>query len=163
MLYLVLAFSFILIYVVDKLLMLHFYKKPKHYDQQPLLFLIQTLKFAILLHLIIGSFIYSNNSIFQTSVPPQASNLGSHSIFFLTCHLLIYILLSSGTPILTKLGYLNPIATKEEAQPIEQSNYFNQIFLEYLDKFYKRTTKEISECHTLVDNEDLELDLFNEI
>jgi hypothetical protein len=108
-----------------------------------------------------GSFMYSTNSIFQTD-PAQASKLSSHTVFFLTCHVLIYIVLNSGTPILVKLGYLNPI-TKEEATPMEQSNYFNQIFLEYLDKFYKRTTKEISECHTMVENEDLELDVFNEI
>jgi len=85
---------------------------------------------------------YSNNSIFQTN-PARSSKFSSHTIFFLTFHVLIYIALNSGTPILVKLGYLNPV-TKEEDKPIEPSNYFNHIFLEYLDKFYKRTTKEIT-------------------
>ena len=124
------------------------------------------MKFAILLHLIVGSFMYSKNSIFQTASanPAQSSVFSSHLIFFLVSHLLIYIVLNSGTPILAKLGYIKPVTKEEDLKPFqEQSNYFNQIFLEYLDKFYKRTTKELSACQNIVENEDLELDLFNEI
>lgn len=117
-------------YVIDKVMMLYFYKKPKHHDEKPLLFLVQALKFAILLHLIVGSYMYSNNSIFQTN-PTQSSKFSSHTVFFLLSHILIYIALNSGTPILVKMGYLNP-STPEADKPIQPNNYFNEIFLEYL-------------------------------
>ena len=54
------ALNFFIIYWIDKFLLLRFFKKPKNYDEQSILFSVDLMRYAFLFHLVIGAFVYSN-------------------------------------------------------------------------------------------------------
>jgi len=54
------ALNFFIIYWIDKFLLLRFFKKPKNYDEESILFSVDQMKYAFLFHLVIGAFVYSN-------------------------------------------------------------------------------------------------------
>ena len=62
-LFLITAFNFMLIYWVDKWLVLRFYRTPKNYDEVCINFSIEEIKYSFIFHFIIGAVVYSNEKI----------------------------------------------------------------------------------------------------
>mmetsp|Transcript_29381 Transcript_29381/g.44380 ORF Transcript_29381/g.44380 Transcript_29381/m.44380 type:complete len:131 (+) Transcript_29381:2788-3180(+) len=58
------AVDFFLIYWVDKILILRFYKRPKNYDETCLSFSLSQLKNAFYFHLVLGLIAFSNSRVF---------------------------------------------------------------------------------------------------
>ena len=59
--------NFTIIYWVDKILLLRFYRKPNNYDSQSVEFSVNEIKIAYLFHFFIGAFVYSNDRILSNS------------------------------------------------------------------------------------------------
>ena len=63
-LYLIFATNLFVMYWVDKVLILRYYRLPKNMDERPILFVLNMMKYAFFVHLGIGTIMYSNNRIF---------------------------------------------------------------------------------------------------
>jgi hypothetical protein len=59
--------NFIIIFWVDKWLLLRFYKTPKNFNEKSILFTISEMKLAFIFHFIIGIIAYSNDRILSKS------------------------------------------------------------------------------------------------
>mmetsp|Transcript_28228 Transcript_28228/g.42721 ORF Transcript_28228/g.42721 Transcript_28228/m.42721 type:complete len:131 (+) Transcript_28228:1693-2085(+) len=68
MLFLVSAVNFFIIYWVDKVLILRFYKTPKNYNEKTIKYTISNLKWSFLFHAVVGFIIISNDKILGTEV-----------------------------------------------------------------------------------------------
>lgn len=62
-LYLICVINFTIMYWVDKYLLLRFHRIPKNYDEKTINFALNQMKFAFVLHAIIGFFMISNDAI----------------------------------------------------------------------------------------------------
>ena len=62
-LFLICVFNFTIMYWVDKYLLLRFHRIPKNYDEKTINFALTMMKFAFVLHAIIGFFMISNDMI----------------------------------------------------------------------------------------------------
>ena len=67
LLFVITACNFTIIYWVDKILLLRFYKTPKNYDEQSIMYSLHEMKFGFLFHFVIGSLVYSNDRILSSS------------------------------------------------------------------------------------------------
>jgi hypothetical protein len=56
-----------IIFLVDKYLLLRFYRTPKNYDEQSIEFSIGDMKYSFLFHFIIGLLVFSNDRILSNS------------------------------------------------------------------------------------------------
>ena len=59
--------NFLIIYWIDKFLLLRFFRTPKNYDQESIFYTISEMRTAILFHFIVGLFVYSNQKILTNS------------------------------------------------------------------------------------------------
>jgi hypothetical protein len=57
------ALNFFIIYWIDKYLLLRFFKKPKNYDEESILFTVDQMKYSFVFHMVLGAFVYSKNTI----------------------------------------------------------------------------------------------------
>jgi len=64
-LYIILAVTLSIIYVVDKFLILNFHKRTKVVGDRALYHFVEMLKVGILLHIITGSLMFMNKNIFD--------------------------------------------------------------------------------------------------
>ena len=62
-LFLITAVNFVLIYWVDKWLVLRFYRTPKNYDELCINFSLEEIKLSFVFHFIIGAIVFSNKKI----------------------------------------------------------------------------------------------------
>ena len=62
-LFLITACNFLIIYWIDKILLLRFYRTPKNYDETCINFSLNEMRFSFLFHFIIGAVVFSNNKI----------------------------------------------------------------------------------------------------
>ena len=62
-LFLITAVNFMLIYWVDKWLVLRFYRTPKNYDEVCINFSLEEIMLSFVFHFIIGAIVYSNEKI----------------------------------------------------------------------------------------------------
>jgi ABC-type uncharacterized transport system permease subunit len=106
-LFLMAIVNFTIIYWVDKILLLRFYRKPKNYDAQSIQFSVDEMKYSFLFHFVIGAFVYSNDrilsnsgSVGSTEMITETTDLGSgqkeiQSIFDLgrynSLHVIVFI------------------------------------------------------------------------
>jgi hypothetical protein len=65
--YIITAVNFMIIYWIDKVLLLRFYKSPKNYDEQSINFALGQCYYAFLFHFLIGSLVYSNDQILTST------------------------------------------------------------------------------------------------
>ncbi len=68
MLFFVSAINFIIIYWVDKVLILRFYKTPKNFNEKTIQYTISNLKWSFLFHAFIGFIMISNDKMLQSEV-----------------------------------------------------------------------------------------------
>ena len=61
--YMITAGNFVIIYFIDKVLLLRFYRTPKNYDEMSINFSLNMMYYAFIFHFIIGSLVYSNDLI----------------------------------------------------------------------------------------------------
>lgn len=66
-LFLITAINFVIVYWIDKWLLLRFYRTPKNYDEICINFSLNEMKIAFIFHFILGSAIYSNDKILTSS------------------------------------------------------------------------------------------------
>jgi len=66
-LFLITAINFLIVYWIDKWLLLRFYRTPKNYDEICINFSLNEMKIAFIFHFILGSAIYSNDKILTSS------------------------------------------------------------------------------------------------
>lgn len=59
--------NFVIIFWMDKTLLLRFYRLPKNHDETAIKYSLDMMKYAVLFHFIIGAFMYSNDRIISTS------------------------------------------------------------------------------------------------
>jgi hypothetical protein len=59
--------NFTIIYMIDKYLLLRFYKIPKNYNEQCIKFAISEFKYCFIFHFIIGMLVYSNEKILSST------------------------------------------------------------------------------------------------
>ena len=57
------AINFFIIYWIDKYLLLRFFKRPKNYDEESILFTVDQMKYSFIFHMILGAVVYSKNTI----------------------------------------------------------------------------------------------------
>jgi hypothetical protein len=62
-LFLITATNFMIIYWIDKWLLLRFYRTPKNYDEMAINFSLNEMKFAFIFHFFIGAMVFSNEKI----------------------------------------------------------------------------------------------------
>ena len=67
MLFLICVINFTIMYWVDKYLLLRFHRIPKNYDEKTINFVLTQMKFAFILHSIIGFIMISNDAILTPS------------------------------------------------------------------------------------------------
>lgn len=67
-LFMVYATNLFVMYWVDKILILRYYRLPKNMNETPILFVLNSMKSAFFIHLVIGAFMYSNNRIFFSEI-----------------------------------------------------------------------------------------------
>ena len=65
--YIISAVNFMIIYWIDKILLLRFYRTPKNYDEQSINFSLGQIYYAFLFHFLIGSLVYSNDQILSST------------------------------------------------------------------------------------------------
>ena len=65
--YIITAVNFCIIYWIDKLLLLRFYRTPKNYDELSINFSLGQMYYAFLFHFVIGSLVYSNDLILTST------------------------------------------------------------------------------------------------
>ena len=65
-LYMVMIVNFSFTYLVDKILILRFYRTPVNYDKTSTKFSITLMKFGILFHFVIGYFLMSNKTMIKS-------------------------------------------------------------------------------------------------
>lgn len=61
------AIAFIVMYWIDKWLVLRFYRLPKNFDSETIKYSIEKMKYAFVFHLIVGYLILSSQSILSSS------------------------------------------------------------------------------------------------
>lgn len=86
-LYAILTLSLFIIYWVDKLQIIYFYKKPKDFGKESILYTINLLKFAIFWHFLIGAIVYSNENILS-----QQEKSTGFARFYKSNHSLVFII-----------------------------------------------------------------------
>ena len=65
-LFMIMSVNFILMFWIDKYLLLRFYRTPRNYDEKTIIYTVQNLKWAFVLHGILGAFMLSNQSILSS-------------------------------------------------------------------------------------------------
>ena len=113
-LYVVYAFAMIIIFWLDKIQVIYFYKKPKQYDERTFLFTTQMFKWALVLHFIFGSLMLSKDSIldendtdlyfFDNQSVSMKRFLNTNALVFNISMILIIIFSFTGGRLLQKLG-----------------------------------------------------------
>jgi len=58
--FLIMIINFFIIYWIDKYLLLRFYRTPKNYDEETIMFTLSKFKWAFLIHAILGTIMLSN-------------------------------------------------------------------------------------------------------
>ena len=67
MFYFVLSLGLYITYWVDKVTFVKLFKRPISYDEKPIYFIVTCMKFGILLHMLVGAYMYSNEKIFDAN------------------------------------------------------------------------------------------------
>lgn len=96
--YFIMAFSLILTYVIDKCLVIKYYKKSDNITDKAFFTYINLMKFSIFLHILLGSFMFTNDKLFEGVQNTQLTdilrsqnaktlslNLKPHTVFFIVC------------------------------------------------------------------------------
>jgi hypothetical protein len=65
--FLISGINFLVMYWIDKFLILRFYKLPKNFDADSIKFTIEKMKYAFIFHLIVGLFILSSSNLLPLS------------------------------------------------------------------------------------------------
>ena len=160
--------NFFIIFWVDKWLLLRFYKTPKNFDEQSILFSISEMQLAFIFHFIIGIIAYSNDRILskseaigflKTVVEDPISGAKSilsildlsrynsfHTILFFTGNLFIFLLMILKETILdwilSTFKCFNSLQKKFEQMDALSDDYLEVMSLRFLISEYERTKQE---------------------
>jgi len=160
-LFLISTVNFLIIYWVDKWLLLRFYRTPKNFDETCIHFSLGEMKIAFVLHFFIGALTFSNKQILTGDSylqVDQEEESGSRSIFDLqrynslhviffivgNCLLILLSLFESTIfrGILNLVGCFTEIEEKFDSMSAISDDYYEVITLKFLISEYERAKQE---------------------
>ena len=153
------AVNFILIYWIDKTLLLRFYRTPKNYDEKCIEFSIKEMKFGFIFHFIIGALVYSNarilsssgsNNFFKDSASKDVQSFfhlsrynSTHVLLFFLGTIMILILLFFESTIFSwmvrNIKILANLQQKFEEMDAISDDYYDQINFKFMVTELERT------------------------
>ena len=157
------AVNFIIIYWIDKTLLLRFYRTPRNYDEHSILFAIKEMKFSFFFHFVIGAFIYSNSRILSSSGESNLFkdtaeskdvqalfNLSRYNsthvlLFFLGTTMILVLLVFESTIfswMLRNIKLLTNLQKKFEEMDAISDDYYDEINLKFIVTELERTKQE---------------------